>query len=121
MVTRRQHDEAADELDNFREIARVLRPSSGGIPRLKGVDIYGTSVPLQKETGGDHIIYIDFNQRYDMPRSIAEAEGEGHYKVAQPLRECGHPAAILKADESGHKATDEYISPMLHQALLTLD
>ena len=111
MVTRRQEREAADELDNFREMASVLRPSPGGIPRLQGVDIYGMSIPLQKETGGDHIIYIDFNQRYDLPRRIAEAESEGRFDVSGNLRECCHRAGILLADVSGHKATDALIAP----------
>lgn len=119
MVTRRQHDEAADELDNFREIAGVLRPSPGGVPSLDGVDIYGMSIPLQKETGGDHIIYIDFNQRYDMPRRSAEAEAQGRAEVADRLRDCCHRAGILLADVSGHKATDALIAAMLHQAFLT--
>ena len=69
-------------------------------------------------TGGDHIIYIDFNQRYDMPRRIAEAEAEGREHVAEHLRECCHRAGILLADVSGHKATDALIAAMMHQAFL---
>jgi serine phosphatase RsbU (regulator of sigma subunit) len=110
---------AADELINFRQMAANLRPSPGGIPRLKGVDIYGRSLPLQDETGGDHIIYIDFNQRYDMPRRIEEAEAAGRLEVAERLRACCRRAGILLADVSGHRATDALIAAMLHQAFLT--
>lgn len=119
MINRRQHEDAADELDNFREIAAVLRPSPGGIPLLEGVDIYGLSIPLQQDTGGDHILYIDFNQRFDMSRRIAEAEAEGQPEVAERLSECRHRAGILLADVSGHKATDALIAAMMHQAFLT--
>lgn len=119
MATRHEQLEAADELENFREIASVLRPSPGGIPRLEGVDIYGMSIPLSHGAGGDHIIYIDFNKRYDMPRRIAEAEAESRPDVADRLRDCCHRAGILLADVSGHKATDALIAAMMHQAFLT--
>jgi serine phosphatase RsbU (regulator of sigma subunit) len=119
MTPPQQDAAAADELINFRQMAANLRPSPGGIPRLKGVDIYGRSLPLQDETGGDHIIYIDFNQRYDMPRRIEEAETEGRPEVAERLRACCRRAGILLADVSGHRATDALIAAMLHQAFLT--
>jgi len=95
-----------------------LIPSPGEIPRLKGVEIYGRTIPLQTEIGGDHIIYVDYNQRYDLPRRIAEAEHEGRPQVADKLRRCQHRAGILLADVAGHKVTDALIAAMLHQAFL---
>lgn len=112
------NSDIAGELENFREIARVLRPSAGSVPQLSGVDIDGVSLPLEGVTGGDHLIYIDFNRRYDMARRIATAEAEGQEAVADKLRDCKHRAGILLADVSGHKATDALIAAMLHQAFL---
>ena len=74
--------ELADELENFREIARYLKPSSGEIPQIPGVDIAGLSMPLREAIGGDHIIYIDFDGRYDLTRRIGEAQQAGKTAVA---------------------------------------
>lgn len=108
----------ADELENFQEIAGVLKPSPGAIPKLPGIDISGLSLPLQEAAGGDHIIFIDFNRRYDLPRRIEAARLEGRDEVADRLRECEHRAGILLADVSGHRVTDALIAAMLHQAFL---
>ena len=108
----------ADELQNFQEIALALKPSSGGLPQLEGVDIHGLSLPLGGSIGGDHIIYIDFNRRYDLDRRIARAEEKGRPLVVQRLEQCRRRAGILLADVSGHKATDALVAAMLHQAFL---
>lgn len=108
----------ADELENFQEIAEVLKPSPGAIPELPGIDISSRSVPLQGAAGGDHIIFIDFNRRYDLPRRIERARLDGRDEVADRLRECEHRAGILLADVSGHRVTDALIAAMLHQAFL---
>ena len=84
----------ADELENFQEIAGVLKPSSGAIPKLEGVDIAAVSLPLQGTAGGDHIIFIDFNRRYDLARRIEAALQEGSEEVANRLRECRHLSLI---------------------------
>lgn len=108
----------ADELKNFQEIAQVLKPSPGAIPQLPGVDIGGLSLPLREVVGGDHIIFIDFNRRYDLRRRIELARAEGRYDVADRLQECRRRAGILLADVSGHRVTDALIAAMLHQAFL---
>ncbi len=108
----------ADELENFQEIAGVLKPSWGAIPELSGVDISAVSLPLQGTAGGDHVIFIDFNRRYDLPQRIEAALREGSEEVADRLRECRHRAGILLADVSGHRVTDALIAAMLHQAFL---
>ena len=107
-----------DELKNFLEIAATLKPSPGGIPLLAGVDIGGLSTPFKDRVGGDHIIYIDFNRRYDLDRRIRDAEARGRTKVAQRLGQCRRRAGILLADVSGHRVTDGLIAAMLHQAFL---
>ena len=107
-----------DELQNFQEIATTLKPSSGEIPTLEGVDIGAVSCPLKELVGGDHIIYIDFNRRYNINRRVREAEEKGRPDVAEKLRLCRHRAGILLADVSGHRITDALIAAMLHQAFL---
>jgi len=42
-----------DELRNFEEIARLLKPSPGEIPRLEGIEVHGTLLPLREAIGGD--------------------------------------------------------------------
>jgi len=107
-----------DELQNFQEIASYLNPSPGEIPKLKGVEICGLSMPLKAVIGGDHILYIDFTRRYDLPGRIAAALQEGQNDVAEQLRQLKHRAGILVADVSGHRMTDAMIAAMLHQAFL---
>jgi len=111
-------DHLAAELRNFEEIAALLEPSPGGIPRLRGAEISGLSKPLTGAGGGDHIIYIDFKQRYDLERRIAKAEAEGRQAVADKLRACRGREGSLIADVSGHRVTDGLIAAMLHQAFL---
>jgi serine phosphatase RsbU (regulator of sigma subunit) len=112
-------DELSDELKNFEEIARYLNPSSGEIPRLPNLEIAGLSLPLRSLIGGDHTIYIDFSQRYDLDARIAEASAAGSHEVARKLESMRQRAGILLADVSGHRMTDAAIAAMLHQAFLT--
>jgi len=111
-------DQLADELQNFQEIARHIKPSPGEIPELAGVDIAGLSMPLKDVIGGDHIIYIDFNRRYNLEHRIARAEKKGRTEVVEKLEHLRHRAGILVADVSGHRMTDGLIGAMLHQAFL---
>jgi len=103
------------ELQNFEEISRFLDLSPGAIPRLPGVDIHGFSIPLRSRIGGDHILYIDFNERFDLSSRIREAEREGRETVVRQLCGCPERAGILVSDVSGHRMTDAMISAMLHQ------
>ena len=111
-------DEKTDELRNFEEIARYLNPSPGEIPRLENVDIAGLSMPLRSLIGGDHTIYIDFSQRYDLDARIAQATKAGREEVARRLDLTRKRAGILVADVSGHRMTDAAIAAMLHQSFL---
>ena len=108
-----------DELKNFGDIARHLKPSSGEIPTLKGIDIYGEAVPLNGIAGGDHIIYVDFNKRFDLDQRIAEAEKDNRPGVAEKLKINKRRAGVLLADAAGHNITDALLVAMLHQAFLT--
>lgn len=108
----------AEELENFQEIAAALKPSSGNVPRLEGVDICGASIPLNGVIGGDHTIYVDFPQRYDLDRRIEEAVASGNPEAAENLQKLKRRAGILLADVAGHRVTDALIAAMLHQAFL---
>jgi serine phosphatase RsbU (regulator of sigma subunit) len=108
----------ADELRNFRDIAGFLNPSPGEIPRIDGIDIAGVSMPLREMIGGYHLIYIDFNRRYNLKRRLIRARAKGRIEVAEKLEQLKHRAGILVADVSGHRMTDALIAAMLHQAFL---
>ena len=106
------------ELDNFQDIARYIKPSSGEIPHLDGIDIYGESMPLNGIVGGDHILYLDFKQRYDLDARIKKARDRGQHNVVKKLEECRNKAGVVVADVSGHQITDALLAAMLHQAFL---
>lgn len=111
--------ELDDELRNFNEIARYLKPSSGNVPKIDGIDIAGRSLPLRKIVGGDHIIYLDFNRRYKLDRRIERATRQGRDEIATRLEQLKRRAGILLADVSGHRMTDALLAAMLHQSFLT--
>jgi len=106
------------ELANFEEIARYLIPQPGDLPRLQGIDIYGGTIPLNGLVGGDHLIYVDFKQRFDLETRIQQASAEGRHDVVRNLKRCQRTAGIALLDVSGHRVTDALIAAMLHQAFL---
>jgi serine phosphatase RsbU (regulator of sigma subunit) len=108
----------SDELSNFAEIMKVLKPSAGSRPRLPGIDIDAESLPLNGVLGGDHVVYLDFKRRYDLDALAQEAIGRGRKDLAARLRENKHRAGILLADVAGHRLTDALVAAMLHQAFL---
>ncbi len=107
------------ELKNFQEIAERLKPSSGDSPILAGIDIYGAEIPYNGIVGGDHIIYVDFNKRYDLDHRIDEAREAGNQPVVEKLELNKRRAGILLADAAGHNITDALMVAMLHQSFLT--
>ncbi|HEX6850955.1 MAG TPA: PP2C family protein-serine/threonine phosphatase [Candidatus Polarisedimenticolaceae bacterium] len=108
----------ADELRNFQEVARFLRPSPGDVPRIEGLDLACLSLPLHDVVGGDHVAWVDFERRYDLEGRIAEAERRGHEEIARNLRRLRRRAGVLVADAAGHRVTDALVAAMLHQAFL---
>ena len=66
-----------DELANFEEIAKNLLPQPGDLPRLHGIDVCGKTLALNGVVGGDHIIYVDFKQRFDLEARIQQAIQKG--------------------------------------------
>lgn len=106
------------ELANFEQIAKYLIPTPGDLPRLQGIDIYGGTMPLNGVVGGDHLIYVDFKQRFDLQARIEEASAAGRQDVVTNLKRCQQTAGIALLDVSGHRITDALIAAMLHQAFL---
>jgi len=106
------------ELENFEDIVRYLLPLAGEVPRLDGIDVCGGTLALNGLVGGDHIIYVDFKQRFDLPARIAHATAWGNLEVAANLRRCQQRAGIALIDVSGDRGTDALLAAMLHQAFL---
>jgi serine phosphatase RsbU (regulator of sigma subunit) len=106
------------ELQNFESIATSLLPKPGEVPRLNGIDVWGDSLPLNGSVGGDHIIYVDFKQRFDLDARIVDAAAKGRHDVVEQLRRCRHKAGIAVVDVAGHRITDALMAAMLHQAFL---
>jgi serine phosphatase RsbU (regulator of sigma subunit) len=110
--------ELVDEIQNFQDIAHSLKPEPGEVPVLPGVEIHGEVIPMTGLIGGDHIIYVDFNKRFDLDARIRAARKAGREDLAVELERNKHHAGILLADVAGHRITDALITAMLHQAFL---
>src|SRR5688572_3945099 len=95
----------SSELENFEEIAKYLLPRPGDVPRLEGIDVCGGTLALNGVVGGDHIIYVDFKRRFDLPARIEHAIARGKLGVAENLRLCQRMAGIVLIDVSGHRVT----------------
>jgi serine phosphatase RsbU (regulator of sigma subunit) len=112
------HGLCCTEIENFVHIVRRIRPPSQ--PARRGaVEVHGDTVFLNGAAGGDHIVYLDFEKRYDIDRRIRTATDAGNKAVAAKLTEIRGRLGILVADVSGHKITDALAAAMLHQAFLT--
>ncbi len=107
-----------DELGNFQDIARHLIPTAGEVPKLVGFDIFGRTIPLTGSVGGDHLIYLDFKQRFDLEARIARAHTRGQQDIVDNLRRCQRAAGIALVDVAGHRMTDALLAAMFHQAFL---
>ena len=106
------------ELANFEDIAAYLLPQAGDVPQLRGIDIHGGTLPLNGIVGGDHLMYVDFKQRFDLDARIADAAASGRLDVVENLARCRERAGIVLLDAAGHKITDALLVAMLHQAFL---
>ncbi len=110
--------ELESELENFHEIARHLMPEPGDLPHVGGFDIHGETMPLSGVLGGDHLIYLDFKQRFDLDARIARALAQDRPEIAANLSDCRRRAGIVLADVAGHRSTDAMLAAMLHQAFV---
>ncbi len=108
----------SNELINFQQIAKNLKPNPGEIPSVDGLDIYGETIPLLGEVCGDHIIFMDFSKRFNLDERIKRAELTDQIEVSNKLKELKNKSGILLSDVSGHSITDSLLNAMLHQAFL---
>ena len=109
----------SEELENFQEIAKEIKPPSGEVPYLNEIEVYGETIPLNGVVGGDHIIYVDYKKRYDLDARISEAKRRRRFDVAENLEKSRHMAGIALIDVAGHQITDAMLAGMMHQAFLT--
>ena len=107
-----------NEIINFQQIARNIKPSPGEIPSVVGLDIYGETISLLGEVCGDHIIYVDFSKRFNLDERIKRAELTDKIEISKKLKELKNKSGILLSDVSGHSITDSLLNAMLHQAFL---
>jgi serine phosphatase RsbU (regulator of sigma subunit) len=68
--------------------------------------------------GGDHIIYVDFKQRFDLDARIRHGLENGRLDLVENLKRCHMMAGVAVLDVSGHLITDALMAAMLHQAFL---
>lgn len=125
------------------ERLRPIKPSPGEVPRLDEIEVAGITLPRADGVGGDHIIYIDFNRRYNLDALQREKEDwwqkeAGRTDLAreeragldaflahrrdqwrQRLETNRRKAGVLVADVRGHDISDAFVVGMLHQAFLT--
>jgi serine phosphatase RsbU (regulator of sigma subunit) len=106
------------ELANFEDIAKYIKPAPGETPLLAGIEVCGGTMPLNGVIGGDHLIYLDFKQRFDLDARIEQASRDGREDIVDNLRRCQRMAGIAILDVSGHHMTDAMMAAMLHQAFL---
>jgi serine phosphatase RsbU (regulator of sigma subunit) len=106
------------EMENFEEIAKYVMPQPGDLPKLRGIDIHGGTIPLNGLVGGDHIIYVDFKQRFDLDARVQHGIEHGRLDLVENLKRCHTMAGIAVLDVSGHLITDAFMAAMLHQAFL---
>lgn len=106
------------ELRNFEDIAKYLTPRPVDVPRLRGIDIFGGTLALTGSVCGDHLIYVDFKQLFDLEARIQRATEDGKPDVVRNLKRCQTMAGIALFDVSGHRVTDAFMAAMLHQAFL---
>src|SRR4030095_7541875 len=81
-------------------------------------DTHGASLALNGRVGGDHLIYVDFKQRFDLDARIQRATEQNRFGVIANLKRCQRMAGIVLIDVSGHRVTDALLAAMLHQAFL---
>ena len=99
------------EIENFTHLLKPIVPIQGTMPSVRGVDIHGENIPLN-EIGGDLLLFLDFNDRYNIP-SI------NHENRQDDLCETMTKAGVAIIDSSGHSATTSYLGSAFYYALAT--
>jgi serine phosphatase RsbU (regulator of sigma subunit) len=102
------------ELDVFSELAHTFDPPPSELPEVPWIDVYGESLPYNRQAGGDHIIYVDFKKRYKMEKLIRNAPEN----LKKKLRATAARAGILVLDVEGHDFSSAFIASVFHQTFL---
>jgi len=97
-------------------MAQRLMPAPGVVPTIPGIDIHGVTIPFNGIAGGDLIVYLNFDERFDLDSRLARAIGDGHTAKADRLQRLKTKGGILVADVAGHQFTDAARALMLNQA-----
>ena len=102
------------ELERFSDLAHTFDPPPSELPEVPWIDVYGESLPCNRQAGGDHIIYIDFKKRYKMEKLIRVAPEN----LKKKLRATAARAGIVVLDVEGHDFSSAFIASVFHQAFL---
>jgi serine phosphatase RsbU (regulator of sigma subunit) len=137
------YDRLKQTLDELGKRVHQIQPPTGSIPEIDGIDICGNILPKEGSMGGDHIIYIDFNKRYNLEARIEAIENkweedikefspkemqnnrflrkkeEEKNNIIKALKSNRNKAGVLVADIKGHDESASFIVGMLHQSFLT--
>jgi serine phosphatase RsbU (regulator of sigma subunit) len=84
-------DEMIDEY-----LRKRLMPVEGVIPQIRGIEMYGNSVPVGT-VGGDLFEYINFQQRYDIDARIQRA-----LRLSKEFLEPHAPGAVPRNSVDAH-------------------
>ncbi|MCK4944614.1 MAG: serine/threonine-protein phosphatase [Candidatus Aminicenantes bacterium] len=130
-------------LDQLDQRVKYIKPPPGETPQVQGIDIFGETLPREGTIGGDHIIYIDFNKRYNLDARIKKIEqnwleeinaysqeeiNQNPFiqkkkaekdKIISAVEMNRQKAGVLVADVKGHDQSGSFITGMLHQSFLT--
>src|SRR4030043_1303147 len=74
-------------LAQLNQRVKHIKPSPGETPQIKGIEICGETLPRQGTIGGDHIIYIDFNKRYNLSARINKIDEKWQQDIKEFSRE----------------------------------
>lgn len=130
-------------LDELDKRVKYIKPLPGEVPKLNGIEIFGENLPQEGTIGGDHIIYINFNKRYDIDARVRRIEEKWQKEmkefseeeqlsnpyilkkkvqkdeIIKSLNDNRSRAGMLVADVKGHDRSGSFIAGMLHQSFLT--
>lgn len=106
------------ELRNLTSIIGKIIAEPRDLPDLRGIDVYGETLPLNGIAGGDHLIFVDFKKRYDLDAWAKYNKSQGRYGVAANLLRNKSRAGIFITDVAGHELTDALLNVGIHQAFL---
>ena len=112
--TRQRVEFLEKELERFSDLAHTFDPPPSELPEVPWIDVYGESLPCNRQAGGDHIIYVDFKKRYKMEKLIRQAPEN----LKKRLRATAARAGILVLDVEGHDFSSAFIASVFHQTFL---